>query len=135
MGTWQNRITHFGEAKELSEEEYYTITAKTIRLHMPRLQYQTVAFLVFFRNSTETSCHRHTQIYLCYNKEMGIIEGVCFALYVIILIRSGMVQGKQKSFSQISNSGSAMMLSIQAFVNMAVAVNLIPVTDSHSSYK
>src|SRR5690554_2299028 len=26
LGTWQNRIEHFGSAKELAEEEYYTIT-------------------------------------------------------------------------------------------------------------
>ena len=26
MGTWQNRITHFGASDDLSEEEYYAVT-------------------------------------------------------------------------------------------------------------
>src|SRR5690554_6296514 len=61
---------------------------------------------------------------------MGIIGGVfVLLLYVIILIRSGMIARKtEKLFPKYLVLGSAMMLSIQAFINMAVAVNLIPVT-------
>ena len=61
---------------------------------------------------------------------MGILGGVfVLLLYVIILIRSGMIAKRiQKLFPKYLVLGSAMMLSIQAFINMAVAVNLIPVT-------
>ena len=61
---------------------------------------------------------------------MGIIGGVfVLLLYVIILIRSGMIARKtEKLFPKYLVLGSAMLLSIQAFINMAVAVNLIPVT-------
>ena len=61
---------------------------------------------------------------------MGILGGLfVLLLYVIILIRAGMIARKtEKLFPKYLVLGSALMLSIQAFVNMAVAVNLIPVT-------
>ena len=50
-------------------------------------------------------------------------------LYVIILIRSGMIAKKvDKLFPKYLILGSALILSFQAFINMAVAVNLIPET-------
>lgn len=36
MGTWQNRITHFGASDDLSEEEYYAVTDENYQVHMPR---------------------------------------------------------------------------------------------------
>jgi len=61
---------------------------------------------------------------------MGMLGGLfVLLLYVILLIRSGMIARKiEKMFPKYLVLGSALMLSIQAFVNMAVAVNLIPVT-------
>jgi cell division protein FtsW len=50
-------------------------------------------------------------------------------LYIIILWRSGIIARKtEKLFPKYLIIGSALMLSMQAFVNMAVAVHLIPVT-------
>ena len=59
---------------------------------------------------------------------MGLIGGlVVLMLYLIILIRSGIIARKtEKLFPKYLVLGSAMMLSIQALINMAVAVNLIP---------
>ncbi len=48
---------------------------------------------------------------------------------MVILIRAGMIARKtEKLFPKYLVLGSALMLSVQAFINMAVAVNLIPVT-------
>ena len=57
-----------------------------------------------------------------------MIGALCIDAYVIILIRAGMIVVNEKLFPKYLVLGSAMMLSIQAFINMAVAVNLIPVT-------
>ena len=50
-------------------------------------------------------------------------------LYIIILMRAGKIAQKtDKLFPKYLILGSALMLAMQAFVNMAVAVHLIPVT-------
>ena len=134
MGTWQNRITHFGEAKEMSDEEYYTITDENYQVAHAKIAISNGGVLgVFPGNSTERDFLPQAYsdfIYAIIIEEMGILGGVfVLMLYVIILIRSGMIARKtEKLFPKYLVLGSAMMLSIQAFVNMAVAVNLIPVT-------
>jgi cell division protein FtsW len=134
MGTWQNRISHFGDAKEMSEEEYYTITDDNYQVAHAKIAISNGGvFGVFPGNSTERDFLPQAYsdfIYAIIIEEMGIIGGVfVLLLYVIILIRSGMIARKtEKLFPKYLVLGSAMMLSIQAFINMAVAVNLIPVT-------
>ena len=134
MGTWQNRITHFGEAKEMSDEEYYTITDENYQVAHAKIAISNGGVLgVFPGNSTEREFLPQAYsdfIYAIIIEEMGILGGVfVLMLYVIILIRSKMIARKtEKLFPKYLVLGSAMMLSIQAFVNMAVAVNLIPVT-------
>lgn len=61
---------------------------------------------------------------------MGLLGGtVVLILYIIILMRAGKIARKtDKLFPKYLILGSALMLAMQAFVNMAVAVNLIPVT-------
>lgn len=134
LGTWQNRITHFGQAREMSEEEYFTITDENYQVAHAKIAISNGGvFGVFPGNSTERDFLPQAYsdfIYAIIIEEMGIIGGVfVLLLYVIILIRSGMIARKtEKLFPKYLVLGSAMMLSIQAFVNMAVAVSLIPVT-------
>lgn len=102
---------------------------------MPRSPLPTGVFGVFPGNSTERDFLPQAYsdfIYAIIIEEMGLIGGVfVLLLYVIILIRSGMIARKtEKLFPKYLVLGSALMLSIQAFINMAVAVNLIPVTAS-----
>jgi cell division protein FtsW len=61
---------------------------------------------------------------------MGIIGGILvLLLYVIILIRAGMIARRvDKLFPKYLVLGSALMLSIQAFMHMGVNVGLFPVT-------
>ena len=88
---------------------------------------------VFPGNSTERDFLPQAYsdfIYAIIIEEMGLIGGIfVLLLYVIILIRSGMIARKtERLFPKYLVLGSALMLSMQAFINMAVAVNLIPVT-------
>jgi len=134
LGTWQNRITNFDNHKELSEEEYFTITDENYQVAHAKIAIANGGVLgVFPGNSTERDFLPQAYsdfIYAIIIEEMGMLGGLfVLLLYVILLIRSGMIARKiEKMFPKYLVLGSALMLSIQAFINMAVAVNLIPVT-------
>jgi cell division protein FtsW len=90
-------------------------------------------FGVFPGNSTERDFLPQAYsdfIYAIIIEEMGLLGGMfVLLLYLVILIRGGIIARKtEKLFPKYLVMGSALMLSIQAFINMAVAVNLIPVT-------
>ena len=69
-------------------------------------------------------------IYAIIVEETGIIGGiVVLFLYVFLFIRSGTIAGRcTKLFPKYLVMGCALMLVVQAFINMAVSVGLIPVT-------
>lgn len=134
LGTWQNRITHFGEAKEMTEEEYFTITDENYQVAHAKIAISNGGvFGVFPGNSTERDFLPQAYsdfIYAIIIEEMGLLGGMfVLLLYLVILIRGGIIARKtEKLFPKYLVMGSALMRSIQAFINMAVAVNLIPVT-------
>lgn len=63
-------------------------------------------------------------------EEMGLLGGLfVLLLYLALMIRAGILASKcDKIFPKLLLLGSALMLTSQALINMAVAVNLIPVT-------
>lgn len=63
-------------------------------------------------------------------EEMGLLGGLfVLLLYVALMIRAGVLASKcEKKFPRYLILGSALILTAQALANMAVAVNLIPVT-------
>ncbi len=134
VGTWQNRIAEFGNHKELTDETYYTITDDNYQVAHAKIAIANGGIIgVFPGNSTERDFLPQAYsdfIYAIIIEEMGILGGLfVLLLYVILLIRAGMIARKTtKLFPKYLVLGSALMLSIQAFINMAVAVNLIPVT-------
>ncbi len=69
-------------------------------------------------------------IYAIIIEELGLIGGLfVLLLYIILFIRAGIIANRsEKLFPKILVMGSAMLLVTQALANMAVAVNLIPVT-------
>jgi cell division protein FtsW len=69
-------------------------------------------------------------IYAIIIEETGIIGGIfVLSLYVFLFIRAGVIAGRcTKLFPKYLVMGSAMMLVMQALVNMAVSVGLMPVT-------
>jgi len=69
-------------------------------------------------------------IYAIIIEEFGVVGGVCvLLLYMILFIRAGKIAGRcPKLFPKLLVMGCALMLIIQAFVNMAVSVGLMPIT-------
>ncbi|MDR0530258.1 MAG: FtsW/RodA/SpoVE family cell cycle protein [Bacteroidales bacterium OttesenSCG-928-I14] len=69
-------------------------------------------------------------IYAIIIEETGLIGGlVVLLLYIVLFIRVGVIaKCSKKLFSMFMVMGIALALVIQALANMAVAVNLIPVT-------
>jgi cell division protein FtsW len=69
-------------------------------------------------------------IYAIIIEETGLIGGILVLLiYIALFIRSGIIANRAETlFSKYVVMGSALILVIQALINMAVAVNLIPVT-------
>lgn len=63
-------------------------------------------------------------------EEMGLLGGIgVILLYVILMIRCGILaKNSEKKFPRYLILGCALMLTIQALINMAVSVNMIPVT-------
>jgi cell division protein FtsW len=133
-GTWQNRIENFSSHKEEAEESYFTITDDNYQVAHAKIAISNGGLLGKFPgNSTERDFLPQAYsdfIYAIIIEELGFLGGVVvLLLYVILLIRGGMIARKvDKLFPKYLILGSALILSFQAFVNMAVAVNLIPVT-------
>ena len=69
-------------------------------------------------------------IYAIIIEETGIVGGIIvLALYVFLFIRAGTIAGRcTKLFPKYLVMGCALLIIIQAFVNMAVSVGLMPVT-------
>ena len=69
-------------------------------------------------------------IYAIIIEETGIIGGIfVLALYVFLFIRAGTIAGRcSQLFPKLLAMGCALMIAIQALVNMAVSVDLMPVT-------
>ncbi|MDD2247744.1 MULTISPECIES: FtsW/RodA/SpoVE family cell cycle protein [unclassified Proteiniphilum] len=134
LGTWQNRISGFGADKNPEDEGYYIITDDNYQVAHAKIAIANGGLLgVFPGNSTERDFLPQAYsdfIYAIIIEEMGLLGGIfVLLLYVVILIRAGMIARKtEKLFPKYLVLGSALMLSVQAFINMAVAVNLIPVT-------
>lgn len=133
-GTWQNRIENFSSHKEETEESYFTITDENYQVAHAKIAIANGGLLGKFPgNSTERDFLPQAYsdfIYAIIIEELGLLGGVTvLLLYVMLLIRAGMIARKvDKLFPKYLILGSALILSFQAFINMAVAVNLIPVT-------
>lgn len=69
-------------------------------------------------------------IYAIICEEYGLIGGlIILSLFVLLLIRTtGLVTKSQKQFGAMMALGLCLMMVIQALANMAVSVNLVPVT-------
>lgn len=69
-------------------------------------------------------------IYAIIIEELGVVGGVfVLMLYVMLLVRVGMIARKcDKAFPKYLVLGCGLLVVVQALANMAVAVNLIPVT-------
>lgn len=69
-------------------------------------------------------------IYAIIIEELGVVGGVVvLLLYIMLLVRAGMIARRcDKLFPKYLVLGCGLLVVVQALANMAVAVNLIPVT-------
>jgi len=123
--TWEKRISSFGEVDH--EANYQVEHAKI-----------AIASGGLFPNGPGSGASRNwlphpysDMIYAFIIEEYGSILGGLglLLLYLILLFRAVRIAGRcEKQFGALVAVGLSLMLVLQAMVNMAVAVNLVPVT-------
>ncbi|MBI5541634.1 MAG: FtsW/RodA/SpoVE family cell cycle protein [Bacteroidia bacterium] len=124
IGTWKKRIENFvsGQSEENFQVEQSKIAIATGGL-----------FGKGPGNSTQRNFLPHPYsdfIFAIIIEEYGIFIpfGIIF-LYILLFYRAGVIVRKSSSaFAAFLSMGLALSLIFQAFINMAVAVNLFPVT-------
>jgi cell division protein FtsW len=133
FNTWVSRVSAFGE-KRTATETVFVLTDENRQTNAARIAIANSRGTgVFPGNSTARNLLPHAYsdfIYAIIIEELGLFGGfIVLLLYVIILIRAGMIARKtEKLFPKYLVLGSALMLSMQAFLHMAVNVGLLPVT-------
>jgi cell division protein FtsW len=133
FGTWKSRIDHFG--KEENNEDKFVITDGDD--YQVKLAKVAIARGGLIGKMPGRSTQRDYLpqaysdfIYAIIIEEMGLIIGGIgvLALYVILMFRVAIIARKcEKDFPKYLSLGCGLLIVIQAFINMAVAVNLIPV--------
>jgi len=122
--TWKNRIENFSSGEEGSN---YQAEQSKIAIATGGLIGKGPG------NSTQRNFLPHPYsdfIYSIIVEEYGLFGGIfVLMLYLILLFRAGVIVKKaQRTFPAFLTIGLTLILVFQAFVNMSVAVNLIPVT-------
>lgn len=123
-GTWRNRVVNHVEQD--SESNYQSEQSKI-----------AIATSGIFGKGPGNSMQRNFLpqpysdfIYAIIIEEYGLIGGVFVLLiYMVLLYRAGLlVRGSTRTFSAFLAFGLALMLVLQAMVNVGVAVGILPVT-------
>ena len=135
FSTWQARLEEFGSSRRDKEaEKVYAVTDDNFQVAHAKIAIANGGVIGKFPgNSVARDFLPQAYsdfIYAIILEELGLLGGfLVLMLYVVLLIRAGMIARRiEHLFPKYLVIGSALMLSLQAFVNMAVAVNLIPVT-------
>jgi len=129
--TWKGRIDDFGKDKN---ENKFIINDDNFQVSHAKI---AIARGGIFGKMPGRSVQRDFLpqaysdfIYAIIIEEMGLIGGLfVMMLYVILLVRVGIIAKRcTKLFPKYLALGCGLLIVVQAFINMAVAVNLIPVT-------
>ena len=132
FATWRNRITKHSDTKDVPPEEYdidknYQVGHANIAIATSGVIGKGPG------NSTERDYLPQAFsdfIYAIVIEEMGIFGAVIVVfLYVILLFRTARIAGRcENNFPAFLIMGLALLLVMQATINMLVAVQLMPVT-------
>ena len=131
--TWKQRIVHFSN-KSQAKDDTYVVTDDNYQVTQANI---AVARGGIFGKLPGNSRQRDFLpqaysdfIFAIIIEELGLVGGiVVLALYVFLFIRAGIIAGRcDKLFPKLLVMGCASALVLQALANIAVAVNLIPVT-------
>jgi len=128
LGTWSNRIeTFFGDKKDQNPDEVYQINQSKIAVATGGI------FGKFPGNSTQRNMLPQAYsdfIYAIIVEEYGIIGGiVVIFLYMFLLYRGIRIATRcEKTFGVLLGLGISYILVFQAMINMAIVVDIFPVT-------
>lgn len=132
--TWKERIADFTHKDEGAGDGTYVITDDNYQV--------THAKIAIARGGLLGKMPGHGQqrdflpqaysdfIYAIIIEELGLVGGIfVLLLYIMLLVRVGMIARRcEKAFPKYLVLGCGLLVVVQALANMAVAVNLIPVT-------
>jgi cell division protein FtsW len=132
VGTWKHRIENFiGKGEETKSEKS---DDNNFQSDQAKIAVATGGILGKGPgNSTQRNFLPHPYsdfIYAIIVEEYGMIGGIIVLfLYLYLLFRAGVIVRKcERTFPAFLTIGLALLLVFQAMINMAVAVNLFPVT-------
>ena len=136
FSTWQGRLERFfdGHESDTDENGVYKITDDNYQVSHAKI---AIARGGVFRQLPGHGQQRDFLpqaysdfIYAIIIEELGVVGGVfVLMLYIMLLVRVGMIARKcEKAFPKYLVLGCGLLIVVQALANMAVAVNLIPVT-------
>ena len=137
LTTWKNRIErHSGEKESKVNEDgtvEYKITDENYQVSHAKIAIANGGIIGLPGSGTERDFLPQAYsdfIFAIILEEMGLLGGLfVLLLYVALMIRCGVLASKcEKKFPRYLILGAGLILTIQALANMAVAVNLIPVT-------
>ncbi|MDF9829253.1 FtsW/RodA/SpoVE family cell cycle protein [Parabacteroides sp. PF5-6] len=137
FSTWRARIERFSQPEEAIE-----ISAKTGYKIPDDIFQETHAKIAIAKGGVFGKMPGHGQqrdflpqaysdfIYAIIIEELGMVGGLfVLLLYIMLLVRGGMIARRcEKPFAKYLVLGCTLVVVVQAFANMAVAVDLIPVT-------
>jgi cell division protein FtsW len=124
IATWQSRIEHYMDSED----------AENYQVEQSKIAIATGGFLGKGPgNSTQRDFLPYAYsdfIYAIIVEEYGFLGGVgILFLYLFLLYRAGVIVRKStRTFGAFLSIGLALLLVIQAMINMGVTVHLIPVT-------
>jgi len=127
LGTWRNRIESFKNGGNTNKDENYQPEQSKIAIATGGIIGK------FPGNSTQRNFLPHPYsdfIYSIITEEYGLIGATIIVLmYMILLFRGVRIASRAPgSFGAFVAFGCCFSLVFQAFINMAVAVNILPVT-------
>ena len=136
FATWQGRLERFfdGHESDTDENGVYKITDDNYQVSHAKI---AIAHGGLFGQLPGHGQQRDFLpqaysdfIYAIIIEELGVVGGVfVLMLYIMLLVRVGMIARKcDKAFPKYLVLGCGLLVVVQALANMAVAVNLIPVT-------
>lgn len=137
FATWKNRIErHSGEEASTMNADgtiAYKITDENYQVSHAKIAIANGGIIGLPGSGTERDFLPQAYsdfIFAIILEETGLLGGLfVLLLYVALMFRCGVLASKcEKKFPRYLILGSALILTIQALANMAVAVNLIPVT-------
>lgn len=134
--TWQGRVDRFLGEKQKQEEDAatYEINDDNYQVSHAKIALArggVIGVMPGLSQQRDFLPQAYSDfIYAIIIEETGIIGGICvLLLYIILLFRVGIIARKcDKLFPKFLVLGCGLLIVVQALANMAVAVNLIPVT-------